>query len=86
MIPKPVLKLLAEADHRPSLYDLWVLHKFDSGTLTMKAKVPPGTVQAMLRNQPISRDHAQRILAALSALLHKKEEYTLQSVYVALVD
>jgi hypothetical protein len=66
------------ADTRPSLCDLWNKHKFHSGMLTIKAKVPPGTVQAMLRNQPVAREHAEKILAALSELVHK--DYTLQSV------
>jgi hypothetical protein len=37
----------------------------------------------MLGNQPVARDHAQKILTALSTLLH--QDYTLQSVYVALI-
>lgn len=78
------VELLPIEDRRPSLLDLWNLYRFHSGRLAIKAEVPPSTVQAMLCNQPILHDHAQRILTALSALLHK--DYTLQSVYVALAD
>ena len=66
-------------DRRPSLFDLWSKHKFHYGMLAIKAKVPPGTVQAMLCNQPISWEHAQKILTALSELVQK--EYTLESIY-----
>ena len=68
------------ADTRPSLYDLWTLHTFHSGMLTIKAKVPPGTVQARLGNQPVAREYAQRVLAALSELV--QQEYTLESVSI----
>ena len=76
--------ILPLVDGRPSLFDLWSRYKFHSGMLAIKAKVPPGTVQAMLCNQPIPRDFARNILIALSELVHK--DYTLQSVYVALAD
>jgi hypothetical protein len=68
--------------HCPSLFDLWTMYQFHCGTLAILAKVPPGIVQAMLCNQPISRHDAQKVLEKLSALLHK--ELTLSTVYVAL--
>ncbi len=76
--------LLPLTDQRPSLFDLWTLHHFQSGALTIKAKVPPGTVQAMLCSQPIAREYAQRILTALSEFVHK--DYTLQSVYAVTIE
>jgi hypothetical protein len=68
----------------PSLFDLWSIYRFHSGTLAILARVPPGTVQAMLCNQPIPRHEAQKVLEKLSTLLHK--EFTLETVYVALVE
>jgi hypothetical protein len=76
--------LLPLIDRRPSLFDLWTLHKFHSGALAIKAKVPPGTVKAMLSNQPIARDDAQKVIAALSSLVQR--EYTLQSVSLATLE
>jgi hypothetical protein len=78
--------LLQIEDRRPSLLDLWNLYRFHSDQLAVEAKVPLGAVQAMLCNQPIPRDYAQKILDTLSALLHKKVGYTLQSTYVALAE
>jgi hypothetical protein len=75
--------LLPLEDRRPSLYDLWTMYKFNTGMLAIKAKVPPGTIQAMFGNQPVHRREAEKVLEQLSALLHK--EYTLQTVYVVLV-
>jgi hypothetical protein len=68
----------------PSLFDLWTMYQFHCDTLAILAKVPPGIVQAMLCNQPISRHDAQKVLEKLSALLHK--EFTLSTVYVALIE
>jgi hypothetical protein len=68
----------------PSLFDLWTMYQFNSGVLNIKAGVPPGTVQAMLCNQPVHRSEAQKVLAKLSLLLHK--ECTLSTVYVALIE
>jgi len=79
---KPALQPLE--DTRPSLFDLWKQHQFQSGLLTFKAKVPPGTVHAMLCNKPVARDHARKILAALSELA--QTQYTLQLVAVVTIE
>jgi hypothetical protein len=78
------VKLVPLQAHCPSLFDLWSTYRFHSGTLAILARVPPGTVQAMLCNQPIPRHEAQKVLEKLSALLHK--EFTLSTVYVALIE
>jgi hypothetical protein len=78
----PVKLVPLQANH-PSLFDLWTMYRFHSDTLATAAKVPLGTVQAMLCNQPVHRDEAQKVLDSLSALLHK--ELTLSTVYVALI-
>jgi hypothetical protein len=77
------IELIPLIDRRPSLFDLWTIYKFNTGVLAIKAKVPPGTIQSMLGNQPVHRREAEKVLEQLSALLHK--EYTLQTVYVVLV-
>jgi hypothetical protein len=78
------VKLVPLQANCPSLFDLWTIYQFHTGTLAILAKVPPGTVQAMIYNQPIPRNEAQKVLEKLSALLHK--EFTLSTVYVALIE
>ena len=81
-IPKKVA-LQPLTGQRPALFDLWTMYQFHTGLLAIKANVPPGTVQAMVGNQPVRRCEAERVLAQLSAILH--QEFTLQTVYVALL-
>jgi hypothetical protein len=68
----------------PSLFDLWTIYQFHSERLALAAQVPLGIVQAMLSNQPVERQEAQKVLTQLSTLLHK--EFTLSTVYVALIE
>jgi hypothetical protein len=68
----------------PSLFDLWTIYQFHSGQLAIAARVALHTVQAMLCNQPVDREEAQKVLEKLSALLRK--EFTLETVYVALIE
>lgn len=70
-------------EQRPTLFKLWRRYKFNTGILAIKARVPPGTVNAMLENHPVPRIEAEKVLGALSALL--REGFTEQSVYVALI-
>jgi hypothetical protein len=60
------------------------MYQFHSGALVTLAKVALHTVEAMLCNQPIPRNDAQKVLDSLSALLHK--ELRLSTVYVALIE
>ena len=69
---------------KPSLLDLWTAHKFDARALARVAGVKVETIESMLVCQPVARDEAQKVLDALSRLLHK--ECTLDTVYVPLVD
>jgi hypothetical protein len=69
---------------KPSLFDLWTMYQLDMGKLNIMAGVPVGTVYAMIGNQPVRRENAQKVLDKLSTLFH--QEYTLETVYVALIE
>jgi hypothetical protein len=78
------VKLVPRHSNCPSLFESSTVYQFHSGTLAIAAQVPISTVQAMLYNQPVQREEAQKVLTQLSVLLHK--ELTLSTVYVALIE
>jgi hypothetical protein len=67
---------------KPSLFDLSFDYPFETDILNMQAGVPAGTVFAMIGNQPIPKEQAQKVLEKLSQIFNK--EFTLETVYVAL--
>ena len=69
---------------RPSLFDLWTTYRFNSAHLTMQARVQAGTVQAMLGNQPVPKEDAEKVLATLSTLYH--QEYSLETVDIPIIE
>lgn len=65
-----------------SMKELRTLHAFHSDTLAYRASVPEQSVIAMLNNQPVPQEHAQRVLLALSRQTGR--HYTLANVSVML--
>src|SRR5438105_5549890 len=57
---------------------------FDTAALASRARVDLDTVKAMIGCQSVKKEDAQKILAALSTLLH--QDYTLDTVYVCLIE
>ena len=71
-------------DERPFFMDLWREHRFRVDLVAIQAGVSEDTVLSMLRYQPVSREEAQKVLAALSKLYH--QEYTLLTVSLRLLE
>jgi len=70
-------------DGRPFFMDLWREHRFRVDLVASEAGLSEETVLSMLRYQPVSREEAQKVLAALSKLYHR--EYSLLTVSVRLL-
>jgi hypothetical protein len=55
----------------PSLFDLWVTYRFDTRTLATESSVPQETILSMISDFPVTREEAEKVFGALSALYHK---------------
>lgn len=64
--------------------DLWRIHRFRVDMIASLAKVSEEVISAMLRNDPVSKADAENVLATLSRVV--KQEYTLATVHVALLE
>jgi hypothetical protein len=68
----PPTQLHANSTHteqRPTLFKLWRRYKFNTGILAIKARVPPGTVNAMLENHPVPRIEAEKYYLSVNLVL-----------------
>lgn len=65
-----------------SMRELRTLHAFHSDTLAYRASVPEASVVAMLNNLPVTKEHAEKVLLALSRQTGR--HYTLANVAVIL--
>ncbi len=68
----------------PTLAQLRRLHPFEIPVLAAKAGVGNRVVYAMLRGFPVEQVEAERVLAALAALLESEWKLTLKTVDVVL--
>jgi len=75
--------IIVTAD-RPSLFDLWMTHRFQPRCISLLAGVPEQTIHAMMMYLLVDRDDAQKVLIQLSVLY--RQEYTLETVYVPIRD
>jgi len=66
----------------PTFADLYTRYKFNPTTLAIQAHVWPDVVDKMLTDQPVSKDHAIKVLFALS--FRVGAAYTLHNVSVVL--
>ena len=73
---------MGQLDLRPRFIDLWAKHRFRSDTLAKMAEVPEETILALFRDEAVSREVAEKVLAALSSMLNGR--YTLETVRVKL--
>jgi hypothetical protein len=69
---------------QPSLFDLWMTHRFQPRMLSRLAKVPEQTIHNMLMYFPVECSDAQKVLPQLSMLIHR--ECTFETMYVPLID
>jgi hypothetical protein len=75
--------IIVTAEH-PSLFDLWMTHRFQPRCISLLAGVPEQTIHNMMVYLPVSRNDAQKVLMKLSTLIHR--ECTLETVYVPIRD
>lgn len=82
--PLTRVQLVPLRTNLPTFFDVWREYPFHTGALSIRAKVLPGTIIAMLSANRVPRGDAEKVLAKISEISGRK--YTLSTVFVPVIE